>query len=50
MSKEIRLKISDRLDGIITEIADRLGVNKTDYIKSLILHDLRKNFEDEVRE
>ena len=39
---EIRFKITDKLDKIISEAAESIGADKADYVKSLILHDLRK--------
>ena len=39
---EIRFGITKKLNDIIVEIADELGVDKSDYVKSLILTDLRK--------
>ena len=37
---EIRFKISEKLDDIIAEVANSLGVDKSDYVKMLILNDL----------
>ena len=42
---EIRFTITKTLDDNIQEIADRLGVDKSDYVKSLILADLKKHLE-----
>ena len=42
---EIRFKISDKLDKVITEVCTKLGVDKADYVKMLILTDLRKSEE-----
>lgn len=39
---EIRFKITEKLDKAISEIANKLGVDKSDYVKMLILNDLRK--------
>ncbi|MBI2541359.1 hypothetical protein HYV80_01485 [Candidatus Woesearchaeota archaeon] len=39
---EIRFSIPKKLDGIIVEAAESLGVDKSDYIRSLMLTDLRK--------
>ena len=39
---EIRFGITKKLNEIIVKIADELGVDKSDYVKSLILNDLRK--------
>lgn len=39
---EIRFGITKKLNEIIVKISDELGVDKSDYIKSLILNDIRK--------
>ena len=39
---EIRFSIPKKLDELIIEAAESLGVDKSDYIRSLILNDLRK--------
>ena len=39
---EIRFTITKKLNDIILEASDSLGVDKSDYVKSLILNDLRK--------
>ena len=39
---EIRFSIPKKLDDNVTEASDSLGVDKSDYIRSLILVDLRK--------
>ena len=39
---EIRFTITKKLNDIILEASDSIGVDKSDYIKSLILNDLRK--------
>jgi prolyl-tRNA editing enzyme YbaK/EbsC (Cys-tRNA(Pro) deacylase) len=38
---EIRFTITDKLNERILEVAEELGVDKSEYIKSLILQDLR---------
>lgn len=38
---EIRFTITERLDTILQEIAKELGIDKSDYVRSLILNDLR---------
>ena len=38
---EIRFTITKKLDDMILEVSDSLGVDKSDYIRSLILSDLR---------
>lgn len=42
MADEIRVKISNDLDKILSEISEEIGVKKTEYVKSLIIEDLRK--------
>jgi len=47
---EIRFGITKKLNDILVKISDELGVDKSDYIKSLILNDIRKRgdkFRDE---
>ena len=39
---EIRFTITKKLNDLILEVAEGLGVDKSEYIKSLILTDLRK--------
>ena len=39
---EIRFKISEKLDELICQLSKELGVDKADYVKTLILNDLRK--------
>ena len=43
---EIRFTITKDLDKNIQEIADTLGVDKSDYAKSLILSDLLGNLDE----
>lgn len=38
---EIRFSIPKKLDDLITEASESLGVDKSEYVKSLILNDLR---------
>ena len=39
---EIRFTVTEKLNEMILEVSNGLGVDKSDYIKSLILADLRK--------
>lgn len=39
---EIRFTITKKLNENILEVSEGLGVDKSDYVKSLILTDLRK--------
>jgi len=41
MGDEIRIKISDELDKILFKISEGVGSKKTEYVKSLIIEDLR---------
>jgi hypothetical protein len=41
---EIRFTLTEKLDKLISKFSDELGVPKSDYIKSLILTDLKKSF------
>lgn len=42
---EIRFTITEKLNKHILSIANHLGVDKSDYVKSLILSDLNKQIE-----
>lgn len=42
---EIRFTIPKKLNDLILEVDEALGVDKSEYIKSLILTDLRKKQE-----
>lgn len=39
---EIRFTVTKKLNDLILEVAEDLGVDKSEYIKSLILTDFRK--------
>ncbi len=39
---EIRFTLTKKLNDLILGVSESLGVDKSDYIKSLILNDLRK--------
>ena len=39
---EIRFTVTKKLNELILEVSEGLGVDKSDYIKSLLLTDLRK--------
>ncbi len=39
---EIRFTITKKLDDMILEVSDSMGIDKSDYIRSLIITDLRK--------
>ena len=38
---EMRFTVTKKLNGLILEVSEGLGVDKSDYVKSLILHDLK---------
>jgi hypothetical protein len=38
---EIRVKVSEKLNSIVKSIADDLGVPATEYVKSVLLNDLK---------
>ena len=38
---EIRFTVTKKLDELILEVSDSLGVDKSDYVRSLILDDLK---------
>jgi hypothetical protein len=42
MGTEIRVKVSDELDQILFIVSEEMGTKKTEYIKSLIIKDLRE--------
>lgn len=42
---EIRFTITEKLDKLLNEISDDFGVDKSDYVRSLILNDLRTKHE-----
>jgi hypothetical protein len=39
---EIRFTITKKLNELIVKLSDELGVDKSDYVRSLILADLRR--------
>ncbi|MDP7506358.1 MAG: hypothetical protein QF362_02860 [Candidatus Woesearchaeota archaeon] len=39
---EIRFSITSKLNKIVVDISNSMGVDKSDYIKSLILTDIRE--------
>lgn len=39
---EMRFSVTKKLNGIILGVSDGFGVDKLDYAKSLILHDLKE--------
>ena len=43
---EIKISVSEKTDKIIQEIVDSIGIKKTEYVKSLVIEDLKKRKED----
>lgn len=39
---EIKISVSEEMDALIKEIADTLGIKKTEYIKSLVIENLKQ--------
>jgi len=40
---EMRFTITKKLNKLILDVSDSLGVDKSDYVRSLILYDLKNN-------
>ena len=40
---EIRFTLTKKLNKLILEVSESLGVDKSDYVRSLMLHDLKKS-------
>lgn len=38
---EIKISVSDDMDKVIQKIADELGIKKTEYVKSLVIENLK---------
>ncbi len=47
---EIRFTVTKKLNSLILEVSDSLGVDKSDYVKSLILHDLKNKTNKDGKE
>lgn len=47
---EIRFTITAELDKLVVNISKRLGVDKSDYVKSLILKDIREHMQAEEKD
>ena len=47
---EMRFTVTKKLNELIVDVSESLGVDKSDYVKSLILHDLKNRvIKDEKR-
>lgn len=44
---EMRFTVTKKLNKLILEVSESLGVDKSDYVRSLILHDLRNRGEND---
>lgn len=38
---EIKIVVSDQMEKIIEEISDRVGIKKTEFVKSLVIENLK---------
>lgn len=39
---EIKISVSERMEKVIQDISDELGIKKTEFVKSLIIENLKK--------
>lgn len=46
---EIKISVSEKMDRLIQEIADRLGIKKTEFVKSLVIENLKKMEAEKAR-
>lgn len=46
---EIRFTITKKLDDKLKEICEEYGIDKSDYIRSLILNDLKGGFKSKTK-
>ena len=46
---EIKISVSDRMEGVIENICDELGIKKTEFVKSLVINHLNDFKKDEKR-
>jgi len=44
---EMRFTVTKKLNKLILEVSEGLGVDKSDYVKSLILYDLKKGIKND---
>lgn len=47
---EMRFTVTKKLNELIVEVAESLGVDKSDYVKSLILYDLKNRVRKDEKE
>jgi isopentenyldiphosphate isomerase len=38
---EIKISVSDEMDDLIQKVVDELGIKKTEYVKSLVIENLK---------
>jgi len=46
---EIRFTVTKKLNELILELSSSLGVDKSDYVRSLILEDLKRKVKNEKK-
>ena len=46
---EMRFTLTKKLNELILEVSEGLGVDKSDYVRSLILHDLKSRIKKNDR-
>lgn len=39
---EIKISVSEKMDKVIQDISDELGIKKTEFVKSLVIENLRE--------
>jgi|ETN01SMinimDraft_4_1059930.scaffolds.fasta_scaffold11550_2 hypothetical protein len=44
---EMRFTVTKKLNKLILEVSEGLGVDKSDYVESLILYDLKKGIKND---
>ncbi len=47
---EVRFSITEKLNRLITRYCEEMGISKAEYLKSLIISDLRKSMNERERE
>jgi hypothetical protein len=46
---EIKISVSEKMDKIIQEISDDIGIKKTEFVKSLVIENLKKIKEEKKK-
>jgi hypothetical protein len=44
---EIKIVVSDKMEELISSTSERLGIKKTEYVKGLVVEDLKKGERNE---